>query len=349
VTEGERIRRDYGKMARMETRRLFFALWPQPAQQAALVQATLGAIEWLGGTRVPPENLHITLVFVGSVPGADIARLQSIAGAVAADVGSGDVNVTLEALEYWKHPRVVCLTTGRSAVARASRIAELLRDRLTAAGFAPDPRPWRPHVTLARKVTPAGSMGTVQPVEWTFREFALVESQTGPTGSIYCCRSRFAWLIPLLVMLAVSLGSTAVRSASQQGGHADDRIHCRSDTPDAAIIACTHIIDDERLEEFERATALKNRAYHYQELGDVDHAIDDYNEYERASADFTRAIQLNPGASDAYRYRGFVHLQLHDTDAAIADLSAAVALNPNDAAADRLLSSARAEKKGRRN
>src|SRR3569832_834766 len=59
-------------------------------------------------------------------------------------------------------------------------------------------------------------------------------------------------------------------------GHADDRIQCSSGRPDAAVIACTNIIRDARLDEFERATALKNRAFHYQEAGDLDHAITDY-------------------------------------------------------------------------
>jgi len=355
VTGGERERRGYGKMAHMETRRLFFAFWPQPRLQAALAQALRPAVERSGGQPVPAQNLHVTLVFVGSVPEADLGKVEGVAATVAQKVGAGPAVIGLDVLDYWKKPRVLCLTTEQPPNTQAASIAELLQDRLAAAGFTPDLRPWRPHVTLARKVTRGSSIGAVQQVEWTFREFALVESRTGPAGSIYHCRSRFAWLMPWLVILASSLGSPDVRSANHQGGHADDRIHCSSDSGNAAIIACTHIIDDERLEEFERATALKNRAYHYQELGDVDRAIDDYTKilsrpeqhrvqaksylnrglmYARkgaaaaAVADFTKAATLDPKLDSAYLNRASILMQQGDADGAIADLDRAMQLDP---------------------
>lgn len=174
----------------MQTRRLFFALWPDPAQQAALAEATRGVVERSGGQAVPPDNLHITLVFVGSVPESEIDRIESIATNVAKDVGTEPALVALDTLEHWKKPRIVCLTTQQPANAQATRIAEVLGERLTAAGFAPDRKPFRPHVTLARKVS-RGSMQTLPPWRWSFGEFALIESHNGPAGSVYRCRARF--------------------------------------------------------------------------------------------------------------------------------------------------------------
>jgi len=173
-------------------RRLFFAFWPDPPQQAALAEATRRVVERSGGQGVPPENLHITLAFLGSVPESEIVRVETIAAKVAQDVSPGPALVALDVLDYWKKPRVVCLTTQQPANAQASRIADLLTERFTAAGFAPDPRPFRPHVTLARKAS-HGSMDTLQPLLWTFREFSLIESQTGPSGSVYRCRARFTF------------------------------------------------------------------------------------------------------------------------------------------------------------
>jgi len=173
-------------------RRLFFAFWPDPPQQAALAEATRRVVERSGGQGVPPENLHITLVFLGSVPESDIVRVESIAAKVAQDVSLAPALIALDVLDYWKKPRVVCLTTQQPANAQALRIADLLGERLATAGFAPDPQPFRPHVTLARKAS-RGSMDTPQPLQWTFREFSLIESQTGPSGSVYRCRARFTF------------------------------------------------------------------------------------------------------------------------------------------------------------
>ena len=173
-------------------RRLFFAFWPDPPQQATLAEATRRAVERSGGQRVPPENLHITLVFLGSVPESEIVQVETIAAKVAQDVSPEPALVALDVLDYWKKPRVVCLTTQQPANAQALRIADLLTARLTTAGFAPDTRPYRPHVTLARKA-PRGSMDTLQPLLWTFRAFSLIESHTGPSGSVYRCRARFTF------------------------------------------------------------------------------------------------------------------------------------------------------------
>jgi 2'-5' RNA ligase len=177
----------------MQTCRLFFALWPEPAQQVALSQATRTEVERSGGQAVPPQNFHITLVFIGSVPQSDVDRIESIARQVAAEVGPEPAEIALDLFEHWKKPRIICLTTQLPASGPALRIAELLGNRLTAAGFAPDPRPLRPHITLARKVSRGGTMEMRPPVHWTFGKFALIESQTGPAGSVYRCRARFAF------------------------------------------------------------------------------------------------------------------------------------------------------------
>src|SRR3954470_512375 len=129
-----------------------------------------------------------------------------------------------------------------------------------------------------------------------------------------------SWLLPSLVVIAASLPSTGL-SATHEGGHADDRIHCSTDKPDAAIIACTHIVDDERLEEFERATALKNRAFHYQELGELDHAIDDYTKV------LSRPEQRRIRAK-TYLNRGLMYSRKGALPEAVSDFTQAATLDP---------------------
>ena len=46
-------------------------------------------------------------------------------------------------------------------------------------------------------------------------------------------------------------------------------------------------------------------------------------EYEKAVADFTRAIELNPNFAEAYNYRGFAYMKLNKKAQADADAAKA--------------------------
>lgn len=62
---------------------------------------------------------------------------------------------------------------------------ERLQDRLAASGFASYLKPFRAHVTVARKVLRAGAAGEMHPVLWRFSTLALIESRTLPAGALY--------------------------------------------------------------------------------------------------------------------------------------------------------------------
>jgi tetratricopeptide (TPR) repeat protein len=116
-------------------------------------------------------------------------------------------------------------------------------------------------------------------------------------------------------------GLWLVAALAYAEGHADDRIQCSSGRPDAAIIACTNIIRDAGLEEFERATALKNRAFHYQESGDLDQAITDY------TAVLARSEQRRVQAK-TYLNRGLMYFRKGAAAAALADFTKTAELDP---------------------
>jgi 2'-5' RNA ligase len=163
-------------------RRLFFALWPGPD---ALVAAT-GAVHRLvpQGTGRPqrPDQLHLTLEFLGGVPEA---RLASVLEAGEAVAGSATpFEIFLDRLEHWQRPQVLCLT---ASVVPEPLVAlgRSLRTALSARGFDPQDRPFRPHLTLARKVRlppPAEAVGLLR---WAAHEYSLVESVTSREGSRY--------------------------------------------------------------------------------------------------------------------------------------------------------------------
>jgi RNA 2',3'-cyclic 3'-phosphodiesterase len=169
--------------------RLFFALWPSAAMQVELAAAASPAIGALrSGRPVPRENLHLTLAFLGSVPQSALQTLDEIARAASEPSTVVAVEVTFDVLEYWRRAQIVC-AAARSAPHAASAFTAALKQKLTGQGFAPDLKPFRPHVTLARQVRHEPLALPLAEVRWTFRDFALVESRSRPGGSLYSVRA----------------------------------------------------------------------------------------------------------------------------------------------------------------
>jgi RNA 2',3'-cyclic 3'-phosphodiesterase len=139
---------------------------------------------------VPTQSLHVTLAFLGSVLERRIPELTSVARRVA-DAFAADgtpLQLVFDRVEHWKKAQIVCATVGAespSAVATIGSLAEMLKRESASAGFAPDLKPFRAHVTVARKVAHASPTLALQPVLWSFDAFALIESRTDPTGPVY--------------------------------------------------------------------------------------------------------------------------------------------------------------------
>jgi 2'-5' RNA ligase len=210
------------------SRRLFFALWPTAEQQSALLEATKAWVDASAGRGVPSRNLHVTLVFLGSIPGHRLAEIAAAARRVSAsEADIGPVSLSFERLEYWRKSQVLCAlsaaaphaaaaereraaepvpvaaegagksrTETRAGPVIASVLARKLGSELIASGFTLDlsdlSRPFRLHVTLARKVTRPVQATAITPVRWTIAHFALIESHTRPSGSEYQVLETFS-------------------------------------------------------------------------------------------------------------------------------------------------------------
>src|SRR3954471_17575580 len=135
---------------------LFFALQPPAAQNAALLERA-GALAALAkGQIVPPENIHATLCFVGAVAPEKLYLLLE----TASRVRCAPVTLVFNALEYWDKARVLCATADAgTADSPANRLSRQLAEAAIAAGFAPDVKLFRPHLTLARKLSAPDAAG----------------------------------------------------------------------------------------------------------------------------------------------------------------------------------------------
>jgi len=175
-------------VTRQDSLRLFFALRPAPEQSAALVDRVAPLIARLQAQRVPPENLHATLCFIGAVAVEHLERLVE----TAAGVRGRRASLCFDALEFWQKPKVLCATTGESVGATAAQdLAAALATAIVGAGFTPDIKPFRAHLTLARKVHAQRAaecdwpQDLMPPVLVHCDQFVLMRSDRGESGSIY--------------------------------------------------------------------------------------------------------------------------------------------------------------------
>jgi len=166
--------------------RLFFALQPS-LEQGTLLTAQVAPLAAQLGTRVvPAQNLHATLCFIGAL---EPARLDALRAA-AASLRGRPVRLTFDALEYWETPKILCATASGDSSA-AAELALALGEAAVAAGFAPDIKPFRAHLTLARKISAAQAatvpwpLPLVSPMVMRADTFVLMSSRREEAVSIY--------------------------------------------------------------------------------------------------------------------------------------------------------------------
>lgn len=154
-----------------ESKRLFFALWPDPPAADALHRLAERLHGVYGGRPMRRDTLHLTLAFLGDVAVDRIAALCEVAAAISAE----PFRLDLDRLGYWSGNRV--LWAGCSTPPDAlRRLAETLQSDLRAAGFSLERRPFAAHVTLLRKARCDVLPAEHPVIGWTAEQWGLVES-----------------------------------------------------------------------------------------------------------------------------------------------------------------------------
>lgn len=147
-------------------RRVFFGLKPDAPE--AIIKATRRAVRAGGGRPVKPENLHLTLAFLGALAPAEVA-----AAAAVPPVSVGPFELELDRLGFFARSRVLWLAPS----VPPAELLELERGLwagLEAVGFTRERGLFRPHVTLARKG--AAVAEPIKPVQWRAHKLCLFES-----------------------------------------------------------------------------------------------------------------------------------------------------------------------------
>ncbi len=152
--------------------RLFFALWPEDSARNVLTELMRSLQPKAPARWIRPENIHMTLAFLGDV---ETERLECLAS-IARAINSASFELELDQIEHWRKPQVICLTPSASSPI-LEKLATDLTARLRDGGFKWEQRPYRAHLTLARKAAhlPA-QIQLERPVFWKSTGFVLVES-----------------------------------------------------------------------------------------------------------------------------------------------------------------------------
>jgi 2'-5' RNA ligase len=160
--------------------RLFFAAFPG-AELRRTISAAVGARGRAPDTRLaPPENYHMTLVFLGEVADSRVEAVRRVGEAQQ----FGRFPLHFDRWEYW--------SGSRALVASASHRSEpllQLRAALAAGlgeiGATFDDKALHPHITVARKIAQAHVLPALSGFDWMISEFSLVASQRAALASVY--------------------------------------------------------------------------------------------------------------------------------------------------------------------
>lgn len=175
-----------------------FVAFPLPAAHREALARLAGGVP--GARWVAPDNLHLTLKFIGEVPGpllGDIdAALQSVAAAPFPLTLGG-----MESFGRGKDMRTLHVPAADASLAgpgeatdRLAALAAKIDRALVEEGFEPETRKFAPHVTLARLSRQASKSraqaflaehALLRLPAFTPTHFCFYESYLGKEGSHY--------------------------------------------------------------------------------------------------------------------------------------------------------------------
>ena len=164
----------------MNTRRLFFALWPDNRQRDRLRDVVNSVAKTVEGKIVDRRDWHVTLAFVGVFPENRVPYLLER----AAEINVEPFRLIFDRLEFWPRPKVASLCAA-TVSPDLQALVDSLNNVLLDLGLTPEDRTYRPHITIARNARPFTTERLAQRSVTEWSGFELVESVPVPGGVHY--------------------------------------------------------------------------------------------------------------------------------------------------------------------
>lgn len=162
----------------MNVRRMFLTVWPNEAQIEQLYQLQG---DYIGcGKEVSPENLHMTLLFMGDMLDKEVDCLIES----AKDLVVRPFSISLDRLGYF--PKTKIFYVAPSVIPEElTGLQRGLRSCAQYCGVRQLSKRYLPHVSLQRKSEIPSSNPSFSPIEWGIDEFHLVESRLDRRAVLY--------------------------------------------------------------------------------------------------------------------------------------------------------------------
>lgn len=164
-----------------------FIAIPTPGEfKESLVLLQQGLSSTVQGRWVPPQNLHVTLAFLGQMDEDAIRRTMDAMDRTWDPTRLGTITLAPDSLgsfdEWGSATLHLALEKDPALMALQADLARALED----AGFNLPRRRYTPHITLARKAQTTGPMGDLPfPKPTRAESMALFRSYLEPGGAVY--------------------------------------------------------------------------------------------------------------------------------------------------------------------
>lgn len=155
--------------------RYFFALWPDAKVRSRMAAVAKQAAA--KGRMHHPEDIHLTLVFLGQVADERQRCIYEVADGIS---GKG-FELRIDRTGYWPRPRILWAGPAETPESLSQLVFDL-KNGLADCGFEPEQRRYKPHVTLYRKALRAVAGEIDTPITWPVSEFVLAVSGGGAPG-----------------------------------------------------------------------------------------------------------------------------------------------------------------------
>ena len=156
----------------------------------SLIRAPLTGAKW-----IEAENMHITLRFVGDIDG----RIADDFADALAEISAKPLTLTVQGVGAFggREPRV--LWAGVAAGPELDALYRAHERAARTAGLEPDPRDFKPHVTLARlrRTRPPAAArfleenGGLRTEPFTVGRFVLMSARPGSGGGPYAVEAAY--------------------------------------------------------------------------------------------------------------------------------------------------------------